>query len=296
MSDPLTPLTSRFATRIHRLTVLLAPGHGTRTIDLLAPVDPDALLADPVVEQRYKADNYMPYWPIIWPSGLMLAARILTENTSPPLLPETKIEKMGGQMGGQKSKIPMCIDLGCGLGLAGIAAALRGWHVTFTDYDPEAVQFAAHNAQRNAIPPERIRALFMDWRDPVAETFPWVLASDVLYEPPPPSPGPGCRRQTARPGWRRLAQRPHPHRRRRLPPGRRRTRLPRANPLSGRRKFQWRQTSGATVHPAPQINPLPPPPPLASPPPSLLLRHVARISTTARTKDNAEMPTSPCHR
>ena len=156
-----TPLTSRFPTRIHRLSV------AGRTIDLLAPVDPDALLDDPIVEQRYKADNYLPYWPIIWPSGLMLAARILTETTSPPIPP---------------SMDARAIDLGCGLGTTGIAAALRGWHVTFTDYDPEAIEFAAHNALRNGIPPDRIRALHMDWRDPLQETFPWVLASDVLYE------------------------------------------------------------------------------------------------------------------
>ncbi len=169
MSTPVpTPLASRFPTRIHRLTV------ADRTIDLLAPVDPDALLDDPIVEQRYKADDYLPYWPIIWPSGLMLAAEILTQQSSPPVPPQDSILT--------PQNPPRTIDLGCGLGTTGIAAALRGWHVTFTDYDPEAVLFAAHNAERNGIPLDRIRALHMDWRTPVAETFPWVLASDVLYE------------------------------------------------------------------------------------------------------------------
>src|SRR5262245_33730488 len=92
------PLTSRFPTRIHRLEVkrwVDAQGNN-RHIDLLAPVDPDALLDDPIVEQRYKADNYLPYWPIIWPSGLMLAARILTENASPPQ-PPTQNSELGTQ-------------------------------------------------------------------------------------------------------------------------------------------------------------------------------------------------------
>ena len=159
------PPASRFPTRIHRLTIATDPA---RTIDLLAPVDPDALLDDPIVEQRYKADNYLPYWPIIWPSGLMLAAKILTDAGSPPAPPD--------------NSPPRAIDLGCGLGTAGIAAGLRGWHVTLTDYDPEAVEFAAYNAIHNGVPPERIRAIHMDWRAPIAETFPWVLASDVLYE------------------------------------------------------------------------------------------------------------------
>lgn len=170
-SGLITPLTSRFPTRIHRLTV---PGW-SRTLDLLAPVDPDALLDDPIVEQRYKADNYLPYWPIIWPSGLMLAARILTGEAALP--PGGEAAGRGATEEGKRA-----IDLGCGLGTTGIAAALRGWHVTFTDYDPEAVEFAAHNAQRNGVPAERIRAVHMDWRAPVEERFPWVLASDVLYE------------------------------------------------------------------------------------------------------------------
>ncbi len=187
MSQPSTPqppdfagaaLVSRFKTRIHRLAI----AETSQTIDLLAPVDPDALLDDPTVEQRYKSDNYMPYWPIVWPSGLMLAARILTENGSPPaLLPLHPTASVPAGYS-EPSSAPRCIDLGCGLGTTGIAAGLRGWHVTFTDYDPEAVEFAAHNAVRNGIPPGRIRALHMDWRQPIAETFPWVLASDVLYE------------------------------------------------------------------------------------------------------------------
>jgi predicted nicotinamide N-methyase len=167
---PSTPpaLATRFPTRIHRLDIKDPSNTAKilRAIDLLAPIDPDALLDDPLIEQRYKADNYLPYWPIIWPSGLMLAAEILGGRPLPPA----------------ESAPPRTIDLGCGLGITGIAAALRGYHVTFTDYDPEAVQFAAHNAQRNGIPTDRIRALHMDWRAPLDETFSWVLASDVLYE------------------------------------------------------------------------------------------------------------------
>ena len=177
MTDSFTQLASRFPTRIHRLEIKHPAGgeragEVVRVIDLLAPVDPDALLDDPVVEQRYKADDYLPYWPIIWPSGLMLAGKILTGEGSPPGV----AEGVGGAGGAR------AIELGCGLGTTGIAAAWRGWHVTFTDYDPEAIEFARHNALRNGVPAERVRGLHMDWREPVKETFPWVLASDVLYE------------------------------------------------------------------------------------------------------------------
>lgn len=157
-------LTSRFPTRIHRLKI--GEGAAAREIDLLAPKDPDALLDDLPTLDRYRADDYLPYWPIIWPSGLMLAARILSADIATLPSPADK----------------RAIELGCGLGTTGIAAGLRGYHVTFTDYDPEAVLFAAHNAARNGIPDALIRHAHMDWRAPLPETFPWVLASDVLYE------------------------------------------------------------------------------------------------------------------
>lgn len=150
---------SRFATRRH---VLVVAG---QTIELIAPENPDALLDDPLIEQRYQADNYLPYWPIVWPAGLMLAEHIFTSAHSPP-----------------DSMSASALELGCGLGTAGIAAAQRGWHVTFTDYDPEAVEFARHNAAINGVPPQRIAGVQMDWRRPLAEKFSWIIAADVLYE------------------------------------------------------------------------------------------------------------------
>jgi predicted nicotinamide N-methyase len=160
----MTEFTPAVPTQIHRLTLPTVP---ERVIDLVAPVNPDAFLDDPAVRQRYQADNYMPYWPIIWPAGLLLAAKILTDSATPPRPPEG-----GGRV----------LDMGCGLGLAGIAAALVGWQVTFTDYDRQAVHFAAHNARRNGVPAERLRAVYMDWRQPLEEEFSFIIASDVLYE------------------------------------------------------------------------------------------------------------------
>ena len=149
------------ATRRHVLDIC-----GQR-LELIAPDDPDALLDDPSVEQRYRADNYMPYWPVVWPAGLMLAQAILTGTGSPPVAPS-----QGGAV----------LELGCGLGAAGIAAGGRGWHVTFTDYDAQAVAFAKRNALLNALPPDRIEAVEMDWRKPLAKKFDWIIAADVLYE------------------------------------------------------------------------------------------------------------------
>ena len=158
------PLQSRYPIRLHELTA------GAHRLDIFAPADPDSLLDDPTVEARYQKDNYLPYWPVIWPSSLMLAEHILNSQDSPPTWPM------------QSAAPPRAIELGCGLGIAGIAAAKRGWHVTFTDYDPEAVDFAAFNANCNHIPADLVQARHMDWRDPIHERFDWIIASDVLYE------------------------------------------------------------------------------------------------------------------
>ena len=159
------PLQSRYPIRLHQLMA------GTHPLEIFAPADPDSLLDDPTVEARYKKDNYLPYWPVIWPSSLMLAEHILNSHDSPPTLPPRA-----------DALPPRAIELGCGLGIAGIAAAMRKWHVTFTDYDPEAVDFAAFNANCNKISPEFVTARHMDWREPFHEKFDWIIASDVLYE------------------------------------------------------------------------------------------------------------------
>jgi predicted nicotinamide N-methyase len=162
---PRPPLQSRYPIRLHRLDA------GAHQLEIFAPADPDSLLDDPTVEARYKKDNYLPYWPVIWPSSLMLAEHILTAPQSPPAPPDCPAAPPA-----------RAIELGCGLGIAGIAAALRGWHVTFTDYDPEAVDFAAFNATCNHIPPHLVEARHMDWREPMDAKFDWIIASDVLYE------------------------------------------------------------------------------------------------------------------
>ncbi|HTV48759.1 MAG TPA: methyltransferase domain-containing protein [Phycisphaerae bacterium] len=146
--------------RLHELDM------GATKLRILAPADPDSLLDDPQLEDRYHADNYLPYWPIIWPSALMLAEFILKTDQLPSATRGSEV----------------VMDLGCGLGIVGISAALRGWKVEFTDYDPEAVQFAEYNARGNGIPADRITAYQMDWRQPVDKKFDWIIGSDVLYE------------------------------------------------------------------------------------------------------------------
>jgi predicted nicotinamide N-methyase len=134
--------------------VVALPG---RELVLLAPRDRDALLT----EEAFEQEEFLPYWAELWPSALALA-RVVARR---PLT-------------GRRT-----IELGCGLGLPAIAAALAGARVLATDWATDAVAIAARNAERNGVALET-RAFRWD-AAPEALGPPWplVLASDVLYEP-----------------------------------------------------------------------------------------------------------------
>ncbi len=75
------------------------------------------------------------------------------------------------------------VELGCGLGLAGITAGLRGAEVLFTDYVPEALQFASMNAKANGLIEQAAGFALLDWEDPRnTEPFDIVCGSEILYD------------------------------------------------------------------------------------------------------------------
>jgi len=129
-----------------------------RDLRLMRPRDTEALLD----EEAFDRDEYLPYWAELWPSSLALARTIA-----------------GRSLRGART-----LELGCGLGLPSIAAALAGGRVLATDWSPEAVAMTAANAERNDA---RLETLVCSWTEPgpLLERAPWdlVLASDVLYEP-----------------------------------------------------------------------------------------------------------------
>ena len=72
-------------------------------------------------------------------------------------------------------------EIGCGLGLPGLVAAIQGGEVLFTDYLPEALEQVAYNWSLNL--PGEARSMVMDWRSPLEEAkAQLLLAADVAYE------------------------------------------------------------------------------------------------------------------
>lgn len=131
-----------------------------RTFYITRPEDSDRILDHPYVTAEFAKDEYLPYWADLWPASRMLAKAVCRTSWTPGL---------------------HALEIGCGLGLPGIAALSQGLRVTFSDYDATALQFAADNARDNGF--ENFDTLPLDWRCPPSDVrVPVLLASDLLYE------------------------------------------------------------------------------------------------------------------
>ena len=123
-----------------------------REVALLRPPSADELID----EDAFDEDEFLPYWAELWPSGLALARTV------------AELELDGLRV----------LELGAGLGLPSLAAALRGADVLATDWADDAVALLRENAARNGLALEAIHA---DWRS-FDGTYDLALAADVLYE------------------------------------------------------------------------------------------------------------------
>jgi predicted nicotinamide N-methyase len=139
---------------------------GGRTIRLVRPTDPDRLLDDPAVIAWNRRDDYMPYWAYVWPGAYLLADAVMREPW--PVA--------------ERAETLEALEIGCGLGLAGMAALAVGLRVQFSDYDQGPLEFVARGVTANGFDPARCVLRRLDWRDPPDERFPIILGSDVIYE------------------------------------------------------------------------------------------------------------------
>jgi predicted nicotinamide N-methyase len=140
---------------------LLTLRFGDTEVRLVRPTDPDRLLDHPGVQAWSRADDYMPYWAYLWPGAYLLAEAI------------AHYEWPGGTA---------ALEIGCGLGLAGLVGVSRGLRVRFTDYDETPLGFAARSARENGFDPATYSTAKLDWRELPDERYPVILGADVLYE------------------------------------------------------------------------------------------------------------------
>lgn len=124
------------------------------SVSLVRPRNPEGLLD----EAAFERDEFLPYWAELWPSAVALARHV------------AKMRLSGIRV----------LELGCGLGLPSIAAALAGSDGVATDWSPEALSFTRANANRNGV---QLRTELLRWGGaPRVEPADLVIAADVLYE------------------------------------------------------------------------------------------------------------------
>jgi predicted nicotinamide N-methyase len=131
---------------------------GGLEVRITRPRAPGRLLDDAVADGAADA----PYWAELWPSARALAAHLAT------------LDLRGVR----------AVELGCGLGLPSVAAALRGAQVLAVDHDAGAVRLAGVNGEQAG---GRVRGLVDDLGLPAPRLvahgpFDLVFAADLLYD------------------------------------------------------------------------------------------------------------------
>lgn len=160
-ADPDAPL--------DQLAALQLDAHGVLPGQRTARERPASQTTDAAAIARRTATSgaLLPYWALVWPSGLALAETLLANPDA---------------MRGMRA-----LELGCGLGTTATAALSCGARLWVADCFAETLLFCRYNTLRNAR--AQPRTLLVNWRTAegraaclAAGPFDALLAADILYE------------------------------------------------------------------------------------------------------------------
>lgn len=103
----------------------------------------------------------IPYGLLLWESAVALAIRL---GERPELIRDNRV-----------------LELGAGVGLAGMVAHAAGAQVTQTDHDPVALAIARRNAAANGV--AGITQFVADWRHwEHAQRYDLIVGADIVYD------------------------------------------------------------------------------------------------------------------
>ncbi len=105
------------------------------------------------------SQKQLPHWADIWPASVAVARRLMRDRN------------VEGRT---------VVDLGCGVGVAGVAAGMCGARVRFLDRDPHALDFAKFNARSNGV--ADYEALVFDWTEATVPIGDLLILADLAYE------------------------------------------------------------------------------------------------------------------
>ena len=130
------------------------------SISFELPASQDQLLEVAIESDISGAADSDPYWGSLWDASPRTAEMVLKHHWPASL---------------------KALELGCGVGVTGIAALLAGHDLTFSDHATAAVRLAVHNAALNGF--VNATGKVFDWHQPPASCrYDLVFGSDVLYD------------------------------------------------------------------------------------------------------------------
>lgn len=128
-----------------------------KEIQLLQVTDLEPLLGG---KDPFENVEDFPFWVKLWEAAMVLADLMLT---TPP-------SKEGQTL----------LELGAGLGAPGLAAALAGYRVTLTDYEPHILDFQRVSAAATGL--KGVECRMLDWlKPPTLPRFDTLIGAEILF-------------------------------------------------------------------------------------------------------------------
>ncbi|MFO7717404.1 MAG: class I SAM-dependent methyltransferase [Thermodesulfobacteriota bacterium] len=159
--DPQAPLSELLDLARSKYDVYFEPVTiGEERIEILQIADMEDYIER--LAAQTSSDLQLPFWAKIWPTSVLLAYFVQKLPHSPA-----------------SARV---LEIGAGIGLCGLFAAKRGFRVTLSDIEPDALLFCQINILQNNLQDhaEVIKADFT--ADRLEQRFEHILGSEVLYQ------------------------------------------------------------------------------------------------------------------
>ncbi|WP_232300535.1 class I SAM-dependent methyltransferase [Desulfonatronovibrio magnus] len=132
---------------------------GEHTLQILQITDIEKYVDMLAEESKEKIE--LPFWAKIWPASILLSYYITSLDTN------------------EEKKI---IELGSGIGIAGLFAAAMGFKVILSDNNPMALLFAKINILKNNLS-SAAEVMPVDFTaDRLGQTFDYIIGSEIFYK------------------------------------------------------------------------------------------------------------------